>query len=44
MLGRWEQQQAAEEGFRIVAMAHSDCVRKGKAHLELKVERDVEDN
>lgn len=43
-MGRWEQQQAAKKGFRIVAMAHSDCVRKAKAHLELKVERDVEDH
>lgn len=32
------------EGFLMVAIAHSDCVRKAKALLELKVERDVEDS
>lgn len=32
----WEQ-QAAKEGF-------SDCVRKAKGHLELEVERDIEDH
>lgn len=43
-MGSWEQQQAAKRGSRIVAMEHGDYVRKAKAHLELKVERDVEDN
>lgn len=33
----WEQQQAAKEGF-------SEGVRKAKGHLELGVERDVEDH
>lgn len=33
-----------KEGFRTVAMAGSGCVGKAKAHLELKVERDIEDN
>lgn len=40
-MGRWEQGQATKEESRNVAQAHSDCVRKGKAQLELKVKRDI---
>lgn len=43
-MGRWEQGQATEEEFRNVAQAHSDCVRKAKAQLEPKVQRDIKGN
>ena len=41
---RWEQGQATKEEFRHVAQALSGCVRKAKAQLELKVERDIKGN
>jgi len=41
VLRRWEQGQ---EEFRNVAQAHSDCIRKARAQLELKVERDINGN
>lgn len=40
-MGRQEQSQASKEKFRNVAQAHSDFVRKVKAQLELKAERDI---
>lgn len=43
-MGRWEQGQATNEEFRDVVQAHSDCVRKPKAQLELEVERDIRGN
>lgn len=44
VLGRWEQGHTTKEEFRNIAQAHSDCVQKAKAELELKVERDIKGN
>lgn len=40
----WEQGQATQEGYSVAAQSCRDTVRKAKAHLELNLARNAEDN
>jgi len=44
VLGMWKEGQATWEEYRIVVRARRDVTRKAKAHLELKLARDVKNN
>ena len=42
--GMWKEGQATWEEYRNVVRACRDATRKAKAHLELKLARDVKNN
>jgi len=42
--GMWKERQATWEEYRNVVRACRDATRKARAHLELKLARDVKNN